>query len=269
MNRQAEYTIKLPTFEGPFDLLFHLIKKAEVDIWSISIAEITNQYLAYLQSMKELNLDIASEFLVMAATLLRLKSKLLLPRSPLEETESDEEELFEIHSAEELFQRLEEYRFFKETAQLLREREEEQQKIFLRSTGGQKVMVFTRQESVYTIWEGAHHLSDIMHRFAEATSTDAYAPAFNAVEDFVVSEQAAYIESTLRAAGRPMPMKDFIVNGVLWEVIVTFIALLELARRSKVNLLQERPFGPILVALRQETAEEEEESGESGAEKDN
>jgi segregation and condensation protein A len=77
---QAEYRIKLPTFEGPFDLLFHLIKKAEVDIWSISIADITDQYLAYLQSMKELNLDIASEFLVMAATLLRLKSKLLLPK---------------------------------------------------------------------------------------------------------------------------------------------------------------------------------------------
>ena len=89
---QVEYTIKLPVFEGPFDLLFHLIKKAELDIWSISIAEITDQYLAYLQSMKELNLEIASEFLVMAATLLRLKSKLLLPRRPRGEEAEEEEE---------------------------------------------------------------------------------------------------------------------------------------------------------------------------------
>ena len=92
--QQAEYKIKLPVFEGPFDLLFHLIKKAEVDIWSISIAEITEQYLAYLQSMKELNLDIASEFLVMAATLLRLKSKLLLPRPPRDSELEEDEEIF-------------------------------------------------------------------------------------------------------------------------------------------------------------------------------
>ena len=92
MNKEA-YTIKLPVFEGPFDLLFHLIKKAEVDIWSVSIAEITEQYLEYIRSMQELNLEIASEFLVMAATLLRLKSKMLLPR-PVREGEGEEEELF-------------------------------------------------------------------------------------------------------------------------------------------------------------------------------
>ncbi|MGB4213657.1 MAG: segregation/condensation protein A, partial [Dethiobacteria bacterium] len=80
MPQQPSCTIKLPVFEGPFDLLFHLVKKAELDIWSVSIASITEQYLAYLKSMRELNLDIASEFLVMAATLLRLKSKMLLPR---------------------------------------------------------------------------------------------------------------------------------------------------------------------------------------------
>jgi len=203
---QTEYKIKLPTFEGPFDLLFHLIKKAEVDIWSISIAEITDQYLAYLQSMKELNLDIASEFLVMAATLLRLKSKLLLPRPIKSDEEQEEEDLFEIHSAEELFQRLEEYRFFKEVAQHLLQREEEQQKIFLRSTGGQKVMVFTQQESVYTIWEGANHLSDIMNRFAEATRDALYIPIFNAVEDFIIAEQVSHIEWLLIENKKPLPM---------------------------------------------------------------
>jgi segregation and condensation protein A len=265
MMQQAEYQIKLPTFEGPFDLLFHLIKKAEVDIWSISIANITAQYLAYLQSMKELNLDIASEFLVMAATLLRLKSKLLLPRAPRASDQQEDEELFEINTAEELFQRLEEYRLIKEAAAYLRDREEAHQKIFLRSTGGQKIMVFTQQESVYTIWEGAHHLSDIMHRFAEATHADAYAPAFSAVEDFVLAEKSAHICSLLKLAGRPLPMKDFINDGGTREIIITFIALLEMARQRKVILLQDRLFGPILVAIKEKELQKGETSGERTA----
>ena len=259
MEETAEYKIKLPAFEGPFDLLFHLVKKAELDIWSISIADITDQYLAYLQSMKELNLDIASEFLVMAATLLRLKSKLLLPRPPKNEDEEDDE-LFEINTAEELFQRLEEYRLFKDLAVYMRQKEEEQQKVFLRSTGGQKIMVMTRQESVYTIWEGANHLNDIMHRFFEATLADASVPAFNVVEDFILAEKSHYIHSLLIKNQRPMPMKDFISGEGLWEVIITFIALLEMARQRKVSLLQDSLFGPILVKLREEMLQEGERS---------
>ncbi len=262
----SEYTIKLPVFEGPFDLLFHLIKKAELDIWAISIAEITDQYLAYLQSMKELNLEIASEFLVMAATLLRLKSKLLLPRRPRDEEQLEEEDLFEINTAEELFQRLEEYRIFKELADHLHQREEEQQKIFLRSTGGQKVMVMTRQESVYTIWEGANHLSDIMIRFAEATRTEAYNPHFSAVEDFIIADKSAFIESTLSREKRPLPMTDFVAGDALWELIITFIALLEMTRQRKIILLQDRLFGPILVMLREQSEEATETVGNNNAE---
>ncbi|MBM4235298.1 MAG: segregation/condensation protein A [Firmicutes bacterium] len=260
---QAEYRIKLPTFEGPFDLLFHLIKKAEVDIWSISIAAITDQYLAYLQSMQELNLDIASEFLVMAATLLRLKSKLLLPKPVTEAEQEEEEDLFEIHSAEELFQRLEEYRFFKEVAKNLESREDEQRKIYLRSTGGQKVMVFTQQDSVYTIWEGADHLSDIMNRFAVVNTADQYMPFFNAVEDFIVTEKAASIAEILNSSKKPQPMEKFIDGSGIWEMIITFIALLEMARQKKIILLQEKLFGPIFVVLREENREKDTEDGQS------
>ncbi len=265
MVEQADYKIKLPTFEGPFDLLFHLIKKAEVDIWQISIADITEQYLAYLQSMKELNLEIASEFLVMAATLLRLKSKLLLPRSHKFQEQDEEEELFEINTAEELFQRLEEYRAFKKAALHLRQKEEDQRKVFLRSTGGQKIMVFTQQESVYTIWEGAHHLSDIMQHFTKVAAQREYVPAFSAVEDFVIARKADYIHSVLQQKRRPMPMKDFVTESSLWEVIITFIALLEMSRQRKVNLLQDRPFGPILVSLIEKLPEAlQPEEGEIG-----
>lgn len=245
MNEEL-YTIKLPVFEGPFDLLFHLIKKAEVDIWSVSIAEVTEQYLAYLQAMEDLNLEIASEFLVMAATLLRLKSKLLLPR-PTEETEETAEDLFAINTAEELFLRLEEYRAFKEIAARLSALEAEQQKIYLRSAAGQKIIVYTGQESLYTIWEGADHLNEIMLRFTGATLTDAYNPVFNIVEDYLVADKIEQITAVLRRFKRPLRLDVFLAENSLAEIIITFIALLEMARQRKIKMLQEAAFGPIYV----------------------
>jgi segregation and condensation protein A len=246
---QANYTIKLPVFEGPFDLLFHLIKKAEVDIWAVSIAEITGQYLAYLQSMKELNLDIASEFLVMAATLLRLKSKLLLPRPPRPESGESEDEIFAINSPEELFSRLEEYRRFKEASLFLKERERRQQKIYLRATGGRKVLLVQEQQSYYTFWEGAGLLGEIMRRFVEAAAAVELRPVLTTLDDFMVMEKAEFIYGILERAARALPLTAFLREKGLWELIVTFIALLELARQRRILLLQDRPFGPILVSL--------------------
>ncbi len=256
MQQQAEYTVKLPAFEGPFDLLFHLIKKAEVDIWSVSIAEITEQYLAYLQSMKELNLEIASEFLVMAATLLRLKSKLLLPRPRQAEVAEDEDEIFDINSPEELFKRLEEYRRFKEVTPFLAAKEQEQQKIFLRSTGGRKVIMVNRQQSYYTFWEGPYLLSEIMLSFAETAAALTLRPTIQGIDDFKVSEKIEYICGLLDQAGRALPLKAFLKGRGLWELITVFIALLELARSRRVLLLQERAFGSIIVSPYQDSAKE-------------
>ncbi|NLA26283.1 MAG: segregation/condensation protein A [Firmicutes bacterium] len=263
MPQQDAYTIKLPVFEGPFDLLFHLVKKAELDIWSVSIASITEQYLAYLNSMRELNLDIASEFLVMAATLLRLKSKMLLPRPPLAagEEDDDDEELFRINSPEELFLRLEEYRLFKEAGSRLAGLAEEQQKIFLRSTAGEKVLIFSdkqqqhhqeQQQSYYTYWEGAYLLGEIMNRFETAAAARSIAPVIELLDDLPVSDQSAYICALLEHSGRTLPLRSFLREKGLWELLVTFISLLELARLRKVVLLQEKPFAPILVRLKKE-----------------
>lgn len=255
MPQQTACTIKLPVFEGPFDLLFHLVKKAELDIWSVSIASITEQYLAYLQSMRELNLDIASEFLVMAATLLRLKSKMLLPRQPLAGEDEEDEELFRINSPEELFERLEEYRRFKEAAGLLGKLAEEQQKIFLRSTAGEKIVIIPdkqMQQSYYTYWEGAHLLGELMRRFEAAAAARSIPPVIDLLDDLPVNDQSAYICSLLEHSGRTLPFSAFLRHKGLWELLVTFISLLELARLRKVILLQERHFGPILVRLAEE-----------------
>lgn len=243
-----DYTVKLPVFEGPFDLLFHLVNKAEVDIWSVSIADITEQYLYYLQSMKELNLEVASEFLVMAATLLRLKSKLLLPRPPRSEPSEGEDEIFDINSPEELFRRLEEYKVFKEASHLLRQKEQEQQRIFLRSTGVRKVIVVNRQQSYFTYWEGVHLLSEIMLSFSEAAAAVALRPTISGIDDFNVSDKMNDICQILESKGCPLPLEAFVSGEMLWELITTFIALLELARQRRVKVLQDRPFGRIMIA---------------------
>ena len=120
------YNIKIPVFEGPFDLLLHLIRENKIDIYDIPIALITGQYLQYIEMMKELNLEIAGEFLVMAATLIHIKSRLLLP--PDEETSAEENEDPRL----ELVQRLLEYQTFKEAASTLRKKEEDWMKIFFK-----------------------------------------------------------------------------------------------------------------------------------------
>ncbi|NMA92834.1 MAG: segregation/condensation protein A [Firmicutes bacterium] len=240
---QSGCTIRLPVFEGPFDLLFHLITRAEVDIWLVSIAEITDQYLDYLQSMRELNLDLASEFLVMAATLLRLKSKMLLPLPSREEEE--EEELFAFSSPEELFSRLEEYRSFKAVAEQLKAKEADQQKIFLRSTSGKKVLVSDRrQQSYYTLWGGVQALQEIMQRHREQAAAISSAPYLPS-EKYSLREKIGLVLRRLRHREGPVTFRALIAeNG---ELIYTFIALLELVRRQKIALFQDRLFGTILI----------------------
>ena len=120
-------TVRLARFEGPLDLLLHLIKRDEIDIYDIPISHITQQYLAYLELMRSLDLELAGEFLVMAATLMRIKAKMLLPLPAVGSEEEDEGD-----PREELVQRLVEYRQFKEAAGTLGERERERRLLFER-----------------------------------------------------------------------------------------------------------------------------------------
>ena len=113
------YKVRLQSFEGPFDLLVYLIETAEMSIYDIKISQITNQYLGYLQAMQERNIAVATEFMVLAASLLESKSKMILPRVSQEETALTEED-----PRTELVERLLEYKRFKQAAQLLEEREE-------------------------------------------------------------------------------------------------------------------------------------------------
>ena len=164
-------TVKLARFEGPLDLLLHLIKRDEIDIYDIPIAHITQQYLAYLELMRALDLDVAGEFLVMAATLMRIKAKMLLPLPQLGEEEDEGD------PREELVQRLIEYRQFKEVAGTLKSKESERRMLYERGmVPGEDELgpVLLAPASLFDLLDSLHR---VLARLPEATVYDVQAEA--------------------------------------------------------------------------------------------
>ena len=243
-----EYQVSLPTFEGPFALLFHLIEKAEVDIYEISIAEITAQYLETLQMMQELNLDLASEFMVMAATLLKIKSKKLLPESVGIDDE-DDDELLAIESQEELVQRLLEYRYFRNVAEELRRYEQEQKRVFVRSLAGKKVVLINPNQPDFS--HTGITLSGLAAAFEKVLAAYQRQPQEVAPDDFSVAEQMDYILRVLwQKKGGLEFTALFSPSAHLGEIIASFVAILELVRLRKIVVWQSQPFGDLIVMKR-------------------
>lgn len=233
------YTIKLPVFEGPFDLLLHLIRVNEMDIHDIKVAEITKQYLDYLDMMRELDLELAGEFLVMAATLIHIKARTLLPVPP--EQEEQEEEIDEILSAKELVRQLVEYRKFKEAAFALREKEDQASKVLFRTNPVVQIQPDAQAEVTADI-QLLYKAFSRVFRFVDVPVYDPHM-----VETYSVEDKLAYIEDLLNRE------KAFELDNVFRrcfnrsEVIVTFLALLELCRMKRLTVQQENPFDKIMV----------------------
>ncbi len=234
------YNIKIPVFEGPFDLLLHLIKENKLDIYDIPIALITGQYLQYIEIMKELNLEIAGEFLVTAATLIHIKSRMLLPAD--EEAPAEEQEDPRL----ELVQRLLEYQAFKDAALGLREKEEEWMNIFRREPVKEKEAETEKEE------EGDLYLFDV--------NLFDLLGAFKGMLDKAPPEVVEITRETLTVKDRISLIMEMLENQdtIRFEdlfkedrtqpqLIVTFIALLELIRLGLVRAYQEKDFGSIWV----------------------
>jgi segregation and condensation protein A len=229
------YKVKLEVFEGPLDLLLYLIKKEEIDIYDIPIAKITDQYLEYLEYMKLLDLDIAGEFLVMAATLIHIKSKMLLPP---EEVESQEEES---DPRAELVKRLLEYKKFKEAASQLSHMESHQKHFFAR-VGADKAEVCKEGE----FFEA--NLFDLISAFSKVLK-DIPREIFHEVikDEFTVSENIHDILHLL--INRPVVYFTdlFMTAKNKGEIIAIFLALLELMRLKEVVTRQAAPFSEIEI----------------------
>jgi segregation and condensation protein A len=230
------YEIKLPAFEGPLDLLLHLIKENKIDIYDIPISFITGQYLEYIEMMKELSLDIAGEFIVMAATLIHIKSRMLLPLDEeAGEEEKDDPRL-------ELVQRLLDYQTFKEAATILREKEDEAHQLFGREA----------VEDEEGKGEEAPELSLFDLNIFDLLG------AFKKVLDSAPPEVRTITRETLTVKDRMVVVMDMLENSesirfedifqenvTRSQLIVTFLALLELLRLGLARVYQENEFGNI------------------------
>lgn len=231
------YNIKLPVFEGPLDLLLHLIRENKIDIYDIPIALITHQYLEYLELMKELNLDIAGEFLVMAATLVHIKSRMLLPVDEDTSEEGIEDPRFE------LVQRLLEYQAFKEASLALREREIEWGNVFKRVHGEEEFNTETAGElSLFDL--SLFDLIDAFKRILEKTPPEVVRITR---ETLTVKDRIAYILDKIEDTDAIRFEDLFDKDKTRPHLIVTFIALLEILRLGLVKVYQERDFGTIWI----------------------
>jgi segregation and condensation protein A len=229
------YNIKIPVFEGPLDLLLHLIRENKLDIYDIPIALITHQYLQYIKMMKDLNLDIAGEFLVMAATLIHIKSRMLLP--PDEEVPPEEQE----DPRRELVEKLLEYQAFKEAALSLRQREDEWTRVF------QRASLFDSEEEDAGIYLSDVNLFDLLEAFKKILDTAPSEVATITKETLTVKDKMSLIMEMLEGQDA-IRFEDIFKDGITRsQLIVTFIALLELIRLGLLRAYQEKEFGNIWV----------------------
>ena len=234
------YQVALPVFEGPLDLLLHLIERQELDITAISLAQVTNQYLEYLAGASERNPDNLADFLVVAAKLLLIKSRVLLPQPPAPPA-AEEEDL-----GDDLVRQLVEYKRFKEAARWLHQQDEQGLRSYVRLAA---IPDLERSADL-----GEVSLDDLLAAVREVLAVKpAMAPVDQAVApmSITIGEQMDHIERRL-ADGRILRFQDLFEGAAhRLAVIVTLLALLEMIKQLRVQVRQERMFGEILVEKRE------------------
>ncbi len=243
-----QYHVIVPGFEGPFDLLCHLASREEVNIWEISIAQIVDEYIQYLSTMREqMHMSMAGEFLVMASSLLQLKSRLLLPRLPARLRES-EEEAFYFGSKEDLVRSLLEYRRFKLIAGELQRRERLQQGIYFRTPHGERVItVNMMQSSLFP--HSPERLVNALKNLKERNISN-NEDLIKLPEELSFRSVMRNILTAVRKAGNVFRYLDeFLCGKSKGELVVSFFAFLELARRGRLTLEQKKLFDPIRVSF--------------------
>ena len=229
-------TIRLEAFEGPLDLLLHLIRKEEIDIWDIPIARITEQYLEYVQIMKDLNINLAAEWLLMASTLIYIKSRMLVPQEKKEESEDEEIE----DPRHELVYQLLEHQKFKNAAEMLYTREEVENAVWSKPPGD----ALEDENEIIAV-----SLFDLLKAFHEVVQR------FEEQQVMEVDQEAVSVEQKIADIRMRLLVHDQILFSSLFgevrskrSLIVTFLALLELVRMKEVWLYQKGALGEIKIS---------------------
>jgi segregation and condensation protein A len=241
-----KYEVKLDLFEGPLDLLLYLVTKAEVDITQISVAAITDQYLQYLDVMRDLNIDVAAEYLHMAATLIRIKARELLPDENKDEVLPGEEG---IYNREQLIAQLLEFKKFKEAAYSLRGFEAHQAGSHGRGTV-EEIVPGTATDEVFI---GNVTVIDLFEAFRRILERAGREDPSHVVRrsDVRIDDRIERIFSALGETGAEIAFEELFKDDLRKMVIVvTFMALLELIKMQEIQFRQEKQFGGIFVSRR-------------------
>ena len=232
-QQNGNYKVKLEAFSGPLDLLLHLIKIEEVDIYQIPLAKITNQYLRYVELIQHLDLEVAGEFILMAATLIRIKTRLLLPR---DESDPDEPD-----PREELIMALVEYKKYKEAGEILRERAYLEEQVFVPPAPVDKIEGRVDLTPVTSLYDLIVAFRDIMTRRRDEITHQ-------------VNPTGVTIDERMEIIVAAVLNKEFATFSELFSdlptrlvAVVTFVALLELSRARRIRLHQAKPYSEIRV----------------------
>ena len=231
------YEVKINEFEGPLDLLLHLIKKSNIDIYDISLVEITNQYLDYINKMEELNLDIASEYLVLASELLQYKSSMLLPKK--EETPDDYEEDFK----SELIKKLVDYKKYKEVCETFKVLEENRSNFYTKTPSdislySEKIL---NNDNVTV-----DDLIDAFKKFMERREFEKPLNTKITTKELSVSDRVVEIRNILRNKKSVNFMELFTRRDKSY-VVVTFLSILEMAKDLEISIEQDNNFNDIII----------------------
>ncbi len=248
MSDGKKYEIHLDNFDGPLDLLLHLIDKNKMDVYDIPIAVITEQYLAYLDEAREMDLEIASEFVLTAATLLNIKAKMLLPKRRNADGELEQEE----DPRAELVQRLVEYRFYKETAQMLQGREQQESTYMLKP---HDIELMTSELEPGNPVENVT-LDQLMKAFMQVM--EQIEPE-EETHQLTLEKEEYLVEDSIEEIRKRLRMENSIEFTTLFKrgdrkrkVITVFMALLELCRLGELTFQQQNNFGVLWIFPREE-----------------
>lgn len=241
MQNELDYSIKINEFEGPLDLLLHLIKQSNIDIYDISITEITKDYLDYINKMQELNIDVASSYLVMASELMVIKSRSLLPTNN-EETIDSEEEL----TKEKLISKLVEYQKYKEVTSYFKEYESKRKEIYIKLPGN-----INNYNVDTTQMKGQSNVDILLEAFKSFLERQKYMKPLNTKvtkKEYSVKVRKEEIYNILKKE-HTIKFSNLFDKKEKDYIIVTFLSILEMAKDNTLKIEQKHNFDEIILSL--------------------
>lgn len=242
MNLNDKYVVTIDNFDGPLDLLLHLIKEQDIDIYDIKIEDITKQYLDYIRHMKELNLEIASEYLVMASELIEMKSKMLLPKKKEKEDDDYEEDPREL-----LIERLLAYKKYKEVTSEFKDLELTRKMVFTREPDNLNRYAKEDENSEEL---GVADLIDAFNNLLKRKELDRPIATKITKKELSVTEKVNKIKNILRNK-KKINFEDIFEVSTKEEVIISFLSVLEMVKKDEILLTQEGNFKNIVISLKE------------------